>query len=147
MSAHGGPTGAHKGRRQSSGRETWAKFKSHQIRFNGTIPSPPNQFFILFFVYIPPNPPIQLQLDLSVYKYIREYIVHAPGHVAPLYRQPYFQFPPLERSMNISSLVDQKKEPAAWRHLNTLDPNRCCPVPPEGQVPDDFLGLRCSPSV
>ena len=52
MSAHGGPMGAHKGRRQSSGRETWAKFKFHQIRSNGTVPSPPNQFFhILFFVY------------------------------------------------------------------------------------------------
>ena len=66
MSAHGGPMGAHKGRRQSSGRETWAKLKSHQIRSNGTVPSPPNPFLILFFVNIPPNPPIQLQLVLSV---------------------------------------------------------------------------------
>ena len=52
IGAHGGPMGAHKGRRQSSGRETWAKFKSHQIRSNGTVPSPPNIFlFISFFVY------------------------------------------------------------------------------------------------
>ena len=51
MSAHGGPMGAHKGRRQSSGRETWAKFESHQIRSTGTVPSPPNHFFIFFFVY------------------------------------------------------------------------------------------------
>ena len=45
VGGHECPWGAHKGRRQSSGRETWAKFKSHQIRSNGTVPSPPNHFF------------------------------------------------------------------------------------------------------
>ena len=49
IGAHGGPMGAHKGRRQSSGRETWAKCKSHQIRSNRTVPSPPNQFFYIIF--------------------------------------------------------------------------------------------------
>ena len=66
IGGHECPWGAHKGRRQSSGRETWAKLKSHQIRSNGTVPSPPNQFLYLFVVYIPPNPPIQLQLAVLV---------------------------------------------------------------------------------
>ncbi len=52
IGAHECPWGAHKGRRQSSGRETWAKFKSHQIRSNRTVPSPPNHLlYIIFFVY------------------------------------------------------------------------------------------------
>ena len=54
IGGHECPWGAHKGRRQSSGRETWAKFKSHQIRSNGTVPSPPIQlFYIIFCIYCP----------------------------------------------------------------------------------------------
>ena len=45
---HWCPWAAHKGRRQSSGRETWAKLKSHQIRSNRTVPIPPNIF--IFYI-------------------------------------------------------------------------------------------------
>ncbi len=57
--------GAHKGRRQSSGRETWAKFKSHQIRSNGTVPSPPNHFFVYDVLYITPDRPPMVAVMLQ----------------------------------------------------------------------------------